>query len=72
MAPHPDLRVARTTPPTPATPFVTARANWRAPVRDALEGAIAAMPARDRTATRLRGIVDLPGEPYATGSADAG
>lgn len=64
MAPHPALRIARTTPPTPATPFVTARAEWRAPVRAALENAIAAMPAEDRAATKLIGIADLTGNPY--------
>ncbi|MEM7641778.1 MAG: PhnD/SsuA/transferrin family substrate-binding protein [Pseudomonadota bacterium] len=70
MAPHPGLRIARTTPPTPATPFVTARAPWRAPVRAALEAAIAAMPPEDRAATKLIGIADLPGKPYAADLSD--
>jgi ABC-type phosphate/phosphonate transport system substrate-binding protein len=65
-APHPSLRVAATTTPTPSTPFVTARPEWRAPVRVALAAAIDAMPRADRAATGLIGLVDLPGDPYAT------
>ncbi|MEM7489429.1 MAG: PhnD/SsuA/transferrin family substrate-binding protein [Pseudomonadota bacterium] len=65
LSPHPGLRIARTTPPTPSTPFITARPEWRAPVRVALADAIRAMPPEDRTATKLIGVVDLPGTPYA-------
>ncbi|MEM8851835.1 MAG: PhnD/SsuA/transferrin family substrate-binding protein [Pseudomonadota bacterium] len=70
MAPQPGLRIARTTPPTPSTPFITARPHWRTPVRAALEAAIAAMPPEDRAATKLIGVADLPGTPYAADLAD--
>jgi hypothetical protein len=63
--PDPRLAIRATTPPTPSTPFVTARADWRAPVRAALEAAIAAMPAGDRTATKLIGVADNPASAYA-------
>jgi ABC-type phosphate/phosphonate transport system substrate-binding protein len=63
--PDPRLAIRATTPPTPSTPFVTARPEWRAPVRAALEAAIAAMPAGDRTATKLIGVADNPASAYA-------
>ncbi|PWJ18193.1 PhnD/SsuA/transferrin family substrate-binding protein [Jannaschia seohaensis] len=65
QAPHPALTVRATTPPTASTPFITARAEWRAPVRAALEAAIAAMPAEDRIATRLIAVTDQPASAYA-------
>ena len=71
MAPDPRLAIRRTTPPTPSTPFVTARADWVAPVRAALEAAIAAMPAADRAATRLIGVTDRPAVAYAVDPAAA-
>ncbi|MEM8824762.1 MAG: PhnD/SsuA/transferrin family substrate-binding protein [Pseudomonadota bacterium] len=70
MAPHPALRIARTTPPTPSTPFVTARPAWLLSVRSALDAAIAGMSAEDRAATKLIGIADLPGKPYAADLAN--
>ncbi|WGH79736.1 PhnD/SsuA/transferrin family substrate-binding protein [Jannaschia ovalis] len=65
MAPHSALAIRATTPPTPATPFITARPEWRAPVRTALTAAIAAMPPADRAATRLIGVTDLAPAAYA-------
>ncbi|MFO6464441.1 PhnD/SsuA/transferrin family substrate-binding protein [Jannaschia sp. KMU-145] len=65
MAPHADLAIRATSPPSPSTPFITARPEWRAPVRAALDAAIAAMPEADRAATRLVGVTDLPAAAYA-------
>ncbi|TFL19848.1 PhnD/SsuA/transferrin family substrate-binding protein [Jannaschia formosa] len=71
LAPHPGLAIRATTPPTPSTPFITARADWRAPVRAALEAAIAAMPPEDRSATKLIGVTDHPASAYAPDPAAA-
>ncbi|MDB2407601.1 PhnD/SsuA/transferrin family substrate-binding protein [Jannaschia sp.] len=71
MAPHPALTIRATTPPTPSTPFITARPDWRAPVRAALEAAIAAMPPEDRAATKLVGVTDHPASAYAPDPAAA-
>jgi ABC-type phosphate/phosphonate transport system substrate-binding protein len=65
MGPHPALAIRGTSPPTPATPFVTARTEWAAPVRAALQAAIAAMPAEDRAATKLIGVTDNAASAYA-------
>ncbi|MEL6585787.1 MAG: PhnD/SsuA/transferrin family substrate-binding protein [Pseudomonadota bacterium] len=70
MAPHPDLTVRRITPPTPSTPFITARPDWRVPVRQALEAAIAEMRNEDRAATRLIGVTDLQASAYAVPQAN--
>ncbi|CUH18550.1 hypothetical protein JSE7799_00442 [Jannaschia seosinensis] len=64
IAPHPDLRVRVTTPPTPATPFVTARADLVGVLRDAIAGAIRAQSREDRIASRLRGIEAMPDDAY--------
>jgi len=64
-SPHPDLTIRATTPPTPSTPFITARPGWRAPVRGALEAAIRAMPPEDRSATKLIGVTDHEATAYA-------
>lgn len=65
MAPHPDLIIRATTPPTPAPPFVTARRDLVPALRDALSAAIAAMPAADVAATGLTGLVVLSPTAYA-------
>lgn len=65
MAPHPALRVRVTTPPTPATPFVTAMPDRVPALRDAVAGAIAAQARADRAATRLCGIEAMPAGAYA-------
>lgn len=59
------LAIRGTTPPTPATPFITARADLVAPLRVALTHAIAGMPGSDRAATRLSGLTCLPDALYA-------
>lgn len=59
------LAIRRTTPPTPATPFITARADLVAPLRAALSRAIDAMSADDRAMTRLAGMIQLPAATYA-------
>ena len=64
LGPHPALTVRATTPPTPATPFVTGRADLAAPLHDALAEAIAAMAPEDRAAIRLAGILRLPDGAY--------
>ena len=68
LAPNARLAVRATTPPTSATPFVTARAEWVAPLRAALAAAIADHP---HGATRLTGLVHLPPASYATRPATA-
>ncbi len=65
MAPHAGLTIRATTPPSPATPFVTARADLVPALREAIAGAIAAMPPADRAATRLGGIARMPPDAYA-------
>ncbi|MEM9796082.1 MAG: PhnD/SsuA/transferrin family substrate-binding protein [Pseudomonadota bacterium] len=65
MAPRSDLTVRATTPPTPSTPFITGRPDWRAPVRAALEAAINDMSAEDRSTARLIGVTDLPAGVYS-------
>ncbi|MCK0167790.1 PhnD/SsuA/transferrin family substrate-binding protein [Jannaschia sp. S6380] len=65
MAPRDDVAIRATTPPTPAPPFVTARPDLVPTLFDALAGAIAAMPATDRRAIRLAGLVRLDDDAYA-------
>ncbi|GIT90040.1 phosphate ABC transporter substrate-binding protein [Jannaschia pagri] len=66
LAPRSDLSIRATTPPTPACPFITARADWVAPLRQAITRAIARQSPRDRAATRLVGLTSLDPEAYAT------
>lgn len=54
------LRVAGATVPTPALPYIAGPGADADAVADALEGAIAALPAATRAALHLRGIVRLP------------
>ena len=70
-APPPGLVVRATTPPTPSTPFVTARSDMGGVLHDALAAAIAEMPRTDREATRLAGILRLPEGTYSGPPADA-
>ena len=51
-----DLTVSRHTPPTPATPLVTARAEWVAPLRKALPQALEALDPSLRKALGLTGF----------------
>ncbi|MEM6729046.1 MAG: hypothetical protein AAF618_11140 [Pseudomonadota bacterium] len=51
-------------PSTPATPYITARPEWVAPLRAALETALTTMPAAARAALHLRGIVTIPAAQY--------
>ncbi|MEM1372922.1 MAG: PhnD/SsuA/transferrin family substrate-binding protein [Pseudomonadota bacterium] len=50
------LSVAALTSPTPAPPLITARAEWVAPLREALVSAFAALPDDVRTTLRLTGF----------------
>lgn len=58
------LRVLVWTRPTPGLPLITAKGNDRAVVFNAVQQAIAGLNAQDRTALRLKGIVDIPKEDY--------
>lgn len=66
MAPHPDLAIRKTTPPTPAPPLVTRLPEHVPALRAALSDAIAAMPQADRARTALTDIVTLPQDAYRT------
>jgi ABC-type phosphate/phosphonate transport system substrate-binding protein len=59
------LAIRDTTPPTPATPFITARADLAAPLHVALTQAIADMSAADRAVTGLSGLTRLSDAVYA-------
>ncbi|MEM1101229.1 MAG: PhnD/SsuA/transferrin family substrate-binding protein [Pseudomonadota bacterium] len=50
------LTIAKTTPPTPAPPLITARAEWVAPLRAALAAAFEALSASERAVLGLCGI----------------
>lgn len=58
------LRVVAMTPPTPGLPLIAAPGADAAATFDAVAGAIAALPAADRTALRLRGIVRIEAAAY--------
>ncbi len=55
--------VART-PPTPATPFITAASRDPEPIRSALALAISALPDADRALLDLHGLVEIPEDAY--------
>lgn len=58
------LSVMETSPPTPALPYITARTRDPAPIRRALEAAVAALPAEDRATLCLTGIAEAPEAAY--------
>lgn len=58
------LREVARTAPTPGLPLITAITNDPAPIRAAVEQAIAALPRPDRTTLHLRGLVRIPAEAY--------
>jgi ABC-type phosphate/phosphonate transport system substrate-binding protein len=58
------LEVIDVTPPSPALPYITAKGREPAPLRAALGAAITALPAADRAALHLHGLVDLPEDSY--------
>ncbi|MBT0957321.1 PhnD/SsuA/transferrin family substrate-binding protein [Alphaproteobacteria bacterium KMM 3653] len=50
--------------PTPATPYITAKANDPAPIAAAMAGAIAAISPADRAILHLQGIAQIPLSAY--------
>ena len=58
------LKVVGMTDPTPGLPLITARGHDPAPLFDAICEAIAALPAKDRAALRLRGLVRIAEASY--------
>lgn len=58
------LRVIGRTEPTPGLPYITAATRDPAPIRAALDAALAALPEDDRKTLGLRGVVHLPPEIY--------
>ena len=58
------LRVLATTPPTPALPFVTAKGNDVAAIRDALGNAVDGLSATDRDALGIAGLTDISAAAY--------
>ena len=64
LRPHPRLRVRATTPPTPAPPLLTARADLVAPLRRALAAAVAGLPVPSRRASGLRAFVPCDASAY--------
>jgi hypothetical protein len=59
----PALEIART-PPTPGLPLITAVGRDPAPIREALSGALAALPEATRDALDLRGFVRIDASLY--------
>jgi ABC-type phosphate/phosphonate transport system substrate-binding protein len=59
------LRIlGRTSPATPALPFITGPGQEPKVIAEALETAIAALTPKDRAATGLKGLIALPAEAY--------
>ncbi|MGL4234557.1 phosphate/phosphite/phosphonate ABC transporter substrate-binding protein [Tabrizicola sp.] len=58
------LKVVAVTEPTPGLPFITAIGNDPGPIFDVLAQAIGALPAEDRTALRIKGLVRIPVPAY--------
>lgn len=58
------LQVVDRTAPTPGLPYVTAAGRDPAPIRAAVQAAITALPAADRAALGLRGLVQIPAAAY--------
>lgn len=58
------LEVIGATPPSPALPFITSKARDPAPIRAALDHAITALPAPDRSTLHLAGLVHFPEAAY--------
>ncbi len=58
------VQVVRVTPPTPALPFITARGNDVAALREALASAVDGVSGADMTALKLYGIVEIPEAEY--------
>lgn len=58
------LREIARTPPTPALPYITAITRDPAPVRAALDAAIAGLPEADRDALSLYGMQHIPAAAY--------
>lgn len=58
------LKEVARTPPTPALPYITALTRDPSPIFYAIAAAIDTMPAEDRDALCLRGIVRIPAEDY--------
>ncbi len=58
------LRVVEMTPPTPGLPLIAAAGADARAAFDAVAGAIAALPAPDRAALHLRGIVRITEDAY--------
>ncbi|WP_147103769.1 phosphate/phosphite/phosphonate ABC transporter substrate-binding protein [Tateyamaria sp. syn59] len=65
---HPDsaawLDAFDRTEPTPALPYITAQTRDPAPLADALRMAIARLSPADRSALRLKGLVDIAAAAY--------
>lgn len=58
------LRVLAQTSPTPGLPFIASRAQNPTVIASAISRAIADLPAEDRAALCLKGIVQIPAETY--------
>jgi ABC-type phosphate/phosphonate transport system substrate-binding protein len=58
------LRVVALTAPTPGLPLIAARGADAPRLFGAVAGAIAAMPAADRSLTGLAGLVAIPAQDY--------
>ena len=58
------LRVLERTSETPGLPYITAIDNDPEPIFDAIAAAIEQLPAADRTALGLRGLVSIPESDY--------
>jgi len=54
------LRIVALTDPTPGLPYITAAGQDPEPIFTALSEAIAALPAPDRAALRLKGLLRIP------------
>ena len=59
-----DLKVIAITEPTPALPLITAQNRDPAPLFEAVEAAIAALPEANRGALFLRGVTHVPKADY--------
>ncbi|MEO0484630.1 MAG: PhnD/SsuA/transferrin family substrate-binding protein [Pseudomonadota bacterium] len=60
----PELRARGLTQHTPATPYITSRAEWVAPLRAALAAALDTLVPAERAALGIRQIVDIPDAEY--------
>ncbi len=59
-----ELEAFARTDPTPGLPYVTARHRHPAPIAAAIRTAIASLDPADRTALRLKGLVQIPAADY--------